>query len=103
MQEQFINEDPELNKAIMDTINYGKGKAVTPWTSIANKYLSQAYEEALNGVKSPRDALVDADKGLRAELKRIHGDEYEQAKGCRCDERRGRFVGGGVPAAARRI
>ena len=71
MQEQFINEDPELNQAIMDTITYGKGKAVTPWTGIANKYLSQAYEEALNGVKSPRDALVDADKGFRAEIKRM--------------------------------
>ena len=71
MQEQFIKEDPELNQAIMDTITYGKGKAVTPWAGIANKYLSQAYEEALNGVKSPEDALIDADKGLRAELKRM--------------------------------
>jgi len=71
MQDRFIKEDPEFNRAIVETIKYGKGKAVTPWTGIANKYLSQAYEEALNGVKSPRQALMDADKGLRAELKRF--------------------------------
>lgn len=71
MKDRFIKEDPEFNRAIVETIKYGKGKAVTPWTGIANKYLSQAYEEALNGVKSPRQALMDADKALRAELKRF--------------------------------
>jgi len=71
MQDRFIKDDPEFNRAVVEYIKYGKGKAVTPWTSIANKYLSQAYEEALNGVKSSQQALIDADKALRAELKRL--------------------------------
>jgi hypothetical protein len=47
----------------------GKGKAITPWTNIYNTYGKQAYEETLSGRKSARQALMDADKGLREELK----------------------------------
>ena len=69
--ERFIQDDPEYNKAIAEHVKYGKGKAITPWTGIASRYMEKAYQEALNGRKSPRQALVDADRDLRAELKRL--------------------------------
>jgi hypothetical protein len=33
-------------------VKYGKGKSITPWTGIANRYIEKAYQEALNGKKS---------------------------------------------------
>ncbi len=68
---KFIEDDPEYNKAIAEHVKYGKGKSITPWTGIANRYIEKAYQEALNGKKSARQALIDADKDLRAELKRL--------------------------------
>ncbi|MBM3301229.1 MAG: extracellular solute-binding protein, partial [Deltaproteobacteria bacterium] len=71
LTERFIQEDPVMNKAITDAVTWGKGKAVLPWTSIGDKYLGQAYEETINGKKTGEQALKDADRGARAELKRI--------------------------------
>ncbi len=71
LQKKFVADDPEFNQATLNAIKYGKGKAITPWTAIANKYLRVAYEEAINGAKTPKQALMDADKGLRSELKRM--------------------------------
>ena len=71
LMDKFIADDPEYNSAIAEHVKYGKGKAITPWTGIANKYVQKAYQEALTGKKSARQALVDAEKDLRAELKRM--------------------------------
>jgi len=71
LMDKFIADDPEYNKAIAEHVKYGKGKAITPWTGIANKYVQKAYQEALSGKKSARKALVDADRDLRSELKRL--------------------------------
>ena len=68
LEEKYIADDPVRNQRILDYITMGKGKAITPWTNIANTYLKQAYEEALTGKKSAEQALTDADTGLREEL-----------------------------------
>ncbi len=69
--DKFVQDDPEKNKAVADAVKWGKGKAVLAWTSIGDKYLGQAYEEVLNGKKTAEQALKDADKGCRFELKRL--------------------------------
>jgi ABC-type glycerol-3-phosphate transport system substrate-binding protein len=71
MTDRFVQDDPVLNKAVADAVKYGKGKAVLAWTSIGDKYLGQAYEEAINGKKTAEQALRDADRGARLELKRL--------------------------------
>ncbi|UCF98539.1 MAG: extracellular solute-binding protein [Spirochaetaceae bacterium] len=71
MQEQFISDDPLFNESQMEYIIHGKGKAITPWLGIANKYLSKAYEEALNRVKTPEQALRDAEAGLLDEIEKF--------------------------------
>ena len=71
LTERFVQVDPVMNKAVVDAVTWGKGKAVLAWTSIGDKYLGQAYEEAINGKKTAEQALKDADRGVRAELKRM--------------------------------
>ena len=71
LTDRFIQEDPVLNKAVADAVKWGKGKAVLAWTSIGDKYLGQAYEEAINGKKTAEQALRDADRNARVELKRL--------------------------------
>jgi ABC-type glycerol-3-phosphate transport system substrate-binding protein len=70
MAEAYIKKDPELNAAILEHVEFGKGKPVTPWTSIYSQYMSVAYEEALSGKKTAQQAITDADRELRAELKK---------------------------------
>jgi ABC-type glycerol-3-phosphate transport system substrate-binding protein len=71
LMEKFVQVDPAMNKAVVDAVTWGKGKAVLSWTSIGDKYLGQAYEEAINGKKTAEQALKDADRGVRLELKRM--------------------------------
>ena len=46
----------------------GRGRPVSGWVSIVTKYEVQAYEEIMNGVKEPEQALKDAAEAARAEL-----------------------------------
>jgi ABC-type glycerol-3-phosphate transport system substrate-binding protein len=66
---RFVADDRELNGAIVEYVKTGKGKAVTPFTTIANKYMSVAYEEAMSGAKTPRQALVDAEAAVLKEMR----------------------------------
>lgn len=66
---RFIAAAPERNRIIAEHVEYGKGKPVTPWTSLYNKHMHVAYQSALNKVKPARQALLDAEKALLEELK----------------------------------
>ena len=68
LQDQYIEDNPERNSVLSEYIQYGKGKAITPWTNIANTYVAQAYERVIAGEMTAREALMEADRGLRAEL-----------------------------------
>ena len=45
-----------------------KVKATVPWISVYNKYVSVAYEEVINGKKTPEQALKDALAQLEKEI-----------------------------------
>lgn len=68
LEQQFIQDNPEMNSALLEYVKYGKGAAVTPWTAIYNKYIQLAYEEAISGKKTPEHALKDAQAGLEKEI-----------------------------------
>lgn len=69
LQEQFIQSgDAELNQAVLDYVESGKGKATVPWVSVYNKYVSVAYEEVINGKKPAEQALQDALSQLEKEI-----------------------------------
>jgi ABC-type glycerol-3-phosphate transport system substrate-binding protein len=71
LEQQFIDDNPQINSVLVDYVKYGKGKPITPFTSTYNKYIHLAYEESLTGVKSPKQALKDAQEGLVKELETI--------------------------------
>jgi ABC-type glycerol-3-phosphate transport system substrate-binding protein len=70
LQQDYISKNI-LHKDILEYVKYGKGKPVVPWAVLFNKYLNQAYEAAMNHVKTPEDALKEAQKDLEAELARM--------------------------------
>jgi len=71
MTQDFTNLDP-ANKTVLEYVEFGKGKPTIPWTSLYNKYVEQAYEEALNQKKTAQQALNDAQKALEEELKKFN-------------------------------
>jgi ABC-type glycerol-3-phosphate transport system substrate-binding protein len=71
LEQQFIDVSPERNTILARYVSFGKGKSITPWTSIADRYTRVAYEEALNGIKTPAQALKDAEKGLLEEIAKM--------------------------------
>lgn len=71
LEEDFVNDNPAFNGPALDYIRYGKGKAVVPWTSLYNQYISQAYELAMNHVQTPAEALEEMQRQLEIELEKI--------------------------------
>jgi ABC-type glycerol-3-phosphate transport system substrate-binding protein len=68
LEQQFISDNPTVNGTLLEYVKHGKGAAVTPWTSIYNKYIQLAYEEAIGNKKTPEQALKDAQAGLEKEI-----------------------------------
>jgi len=69
LMDRFIADSPVRNKRIAEYVEFGKGKPITPWTHLYNRYVKVAYEESLAGTKTARQALLDAETGLLEELK----------------------------------
>ena len=68
LADAYVKENPELNKVVMQCVEKGMGRPVSGWVSVVTKYEVQAYEEIMNGVKEPEQALKDAAQAARAEL-----------------------------------
>lgn len=68
LADAYVKENPELNKVVMQCVEKGAGRPVSGWVSVVTKYEVQAYEEIMNGVKEPEQALKDAAQAARAEL-----------------------------------
>lgn len=68
LADKYIQEDPELNEVVMKSVEKGAGRPVCGWVSTFTKYEMQAYEEIMNGVKEPKQALEDAANAAREEI-----------------------------------
>jgi ABC-type glycerol-3-phosphate transport system substrate-binding protein len=71
LMDRFIAENPTRNEMIMEYVKHGKGKPITPWTGVYNRYISKAYEEVINNEKTAEQALLDAERGLLKEIEKI--------------------------------
>ncbi|MDF2960299.1 MAG: extracellular solute-binding protein family 1 [Paenibacillus sp.] len=71
LEKQFMDEDPNFNSVLLDYVKNGKGKPIIPWTSLYDKYIHLAYEEAISGKKPAEQALNDAQAGLEKEIKTL--------------------------------
>ncbi len=70
LQEQYANDDPFINKVLLDAISVGQGAPKTMWSQLyVYKYLPQAQQEAFYGMKTPKQALKDNLDLLQAEIK----------------------------------
>ena len=68
LEQEFIAADPELNKAQIEYIKYGKGAENVPWLTVAIRYLHTAWEEAYSNKKTSVQALKDAEIRLKKDL-----------------------------------
>ncbi|KIL37167.1 hypothetical protein SD70_30940 [Gordoniibacillus kamchatkensis] len=68
LEKQFMDDDPKFNGVLLDYVKNGKGKPIIPWTSLYDKYIQLAYEEAISGKKPAAQALKDAQEGLEKEI-----------------------------------
>ena len=67
--DKYIQQNPDYNRVFLDYVENGWGKAVVPWNSISNNYLSLAIEAAMRGEKTVPEALSDAQKKTLEEIK----------------------------------
>ena len=68
LSSQYMQEDPELNTIVMDSVEHGCGRPVSGHVSLITKYEVQAYEEIMNDVKEAEQALKDAAESARNEI-----------------------------------
>lgn len=68
LQEQFINDNPVLNGAMLDAIEVGYGKPRLVWTAIAEKILTPTWEAVMNNQIDAQQALDNAQATIEAEI-----------------------------------
>lgn len=73
LEDDYIQLNPKLNKAIVEYTQYGKGMPVTSWSSIFTKFIRSAYEQVYTGRKTPMQALKEIDLSIKKELEGIFG------------------------------
>jgi len=65
---EYMAESP-TNAMLAEYLKYGKGASIVPWSSIYYKYWRTTYEEAINKVKTPEQALKDFEMNVLEEMK----------------------------------
>ena len=71
LEERFVAANPAFNEVLVDYVVHGKGKPVTAITTRYNKFINQAYGEAVTRTKPAAQALKDAQEALLKELASI--------------------------------
>jgi multiple sugar transport system substrate-binding protein len=64
--EDFVKLNPEIGVTYLDALNYAEGMPKVEWSVLFEKYINQAYEEAMYG-KNAKEALDDALRQLNTE------------------------------------
>lgn len=68
LADEYIAVNPLVNEVSMQCVEYGAGRPVIGWVPTFTKYETQAYEEVMNEVKTPEQALNDAVQAVNVEL-----------------------------------
>lgn len=68
LEETFVAMNPDTGSKIMETVAVGKGAFVVPWVSTLYKYYGPAYEAIMQGIKTPAEAMEEAQEGLLVEI-----------------------------------
>ncbi|WP_217597583.1 ABC transporter substrate-binding protein [Cohnella sp. GbtcB17] len=68
LKDQYIQDKPEMNKAVFDAVTYGQGAAKVTYASKMYEIISSNLELAFYGKKTGEQALKDAVDDLNKEL-----------------------------------
>ena len=60
--------NPEIGDKVMETVAVGKGAFIVPWVSTLYKYYGPAHEAIMQGVKTPAEAMEEAQQSILAEI-----------------------------------
>ena len=68
LQPIYETLNPEIGTKVMETVSVGKGAFIVPWVSTLYKYYGPAHEAIMQGVKTPAEAMEEAQEGILAEI-----------------------------------
>lgn len=68
LADKFVEANPQVGPVYLEALSYCEGMPKVEWSALFEKYLNMAYEEAMYGQKTPRDALDGAMEMLESEL-----------------------------------
>lgn len=68
LKEEYIKEKPEMNQAIMDSIQVGKGAYPVVFSNELNNKVSSAIEQVYYGKKTAKDALTESVTEFQKEI-----------------------------------
>lgn len=68
LKEEYIKEKPEMNQAIMDSIQVGKGAYPVVFSNELNNKVSSAIEQVYYGKKTAKDALTGSVTEFQKEI-----------------------------------
>lgn len=68
LKEDYIAQNPEMNQAIIDSIEVGYGAYPVVFSNQLNEEVSAAIEQAYYGAKTPQQALDDSVAEFQAEI-----------------------------------
>ena len=66
--DRFIELNPEIGSNYIEALDTAEGMPKVEWAVLFEKYINQAYEEAMYGHKGAQEALDDALEQLNAEM-----------------------------------
>lgn len=68
LEERFIEDDPQINEAVIEAIEFGRGAPMVPYANKLWEFISQGLEQAYYGQKSPEQAMKDAADDFKKEV-----------------------------------
>ena len=68
LKEKFIEQDPETNQVIYDSINCGTGSPKVPYATSVYNIINEAMEKVMYDVETPKDAMDTAAEKIQEEI-----------------------------------
>lgn len=68
LKDKFIEQDPETNQVIYDSINCGTGSPKVPYANSVYNIINEAMEKVMYDVESPKAAMDTAADKIQEEI-----------------------------------
>jgi multiple sugar transport system substrate-binding protein len=68
LEASYVERYPDYGQFVVEAVSVGKGAFVVPWVATLYKYFGPAYESIMQGLKTPAEAMEEAQRGLLGEI-----------------------------------